>query len=119
MPSTARKKILFVPSRPLFSDQPAPPGVYRSVKMLAHRWVYYALGLECELLGLQRPERYQTDAEVVEALEAMVQTEPHVSALHLVNADTIIAAGLNPLCHLPLSLPRLALVPSERPPARG
>lgn len=118
MPSTARKKILFVPSRPLFSDQPAPPGVYRSVKMLAHRWVYYALGLECELLGLKRPERYQTDAEVVEALEDMMRIEPRPTALQLCNMDTIIAAGLDPACHLPLSLPRLALVPSERPPSR-
>ena len=106
MPSTARKKILYVPTRSLFSDEPAPPGVYRSVSKLAQRWVYYALGLECELLGLQRPERYQTDAEVVEALEDMMRDEPRPRACQLVNDDTISAAGLDPVFHRPLSLPR-------------
>lgn len=121
MPLSAKRKILYIPARPLFSDQPAPPGIYRSVRKLADRWVYYALGLECELLGLQRPARYQTDAEVVEALEDMMRDEPRPTALQLCNEDTLIAAGFDPLFHQPLSMPRparLFLVPSEPPPVR-
>lgn len=73
-----------VPARPLFSDVPAPPGVYRSVTQLAQRWVYYALGLECELLAVRRPSGHEPDAAVVAALRELVPDEPRVPTFVLI-----------------------------------
>lgn len=106
----------------MFSDLPAEPGVYRSVHQLAQRWVFYALGLECETLGCRRPECHETDDEVVAMLRELVPDEPRVPTLALVNEDSIIAAGLDPVFHRPLSLPRgggLALVRELSPPSPG
>jgi hypothetical protein len=104
MPTTA-KKLLYVPSRPVLSDRYAPPGVYRSAKKLARRWVYYLLGDNTQIVGIIRPATNQTDAEVVETLEAMMR-EREPTSLQLVNEDTVIAAGFDPIWTRPLSMPR-------------
>lgn len=104
MSASARPILPNVPRRSILSELPAPPGVYRSARKLARRWVYYALGLDRRLLGIHRPARYETDEQVVATLRELTR-ETTVPFRMLVNRDAIIAAGLDPLLHRPLSLP--------------
>lgn len=109
MRTSALRRDLPVPARPLYSRAPDPPDVYRSTALLRDRWVYYALGPDAEMLGCRRPQSNETDEEVVARLMALVHSvrEPGVPACALVNADSIIAHGFDPSFHRPLSLPRL------------
>lgn len=107
MRSAIQQKRSTVPARPLLSDEPAAPGVYHSLSQLNNRWVFYALGLEGMLLDCHHPRFNELDADVIAQLEELVRGEPRPTSLQLANADTVIAAGLDPAFHPPLSMPRL------------
>lgn len=107
MHSASQSKRSTVPARPLFSDAPAEPGVYRSLHMVRNRWVFYALGLENMFLNCRYPRLDELDEDVIAELEDLVEPELRPRTLALVNADTIIAAGLDPVFQRPFSLPRL------------
>lgn len=107
MHSASQSKRSTVPARPLFSDAPAEPGVYRSLHKVRDRWIFVALGLEGIFLGCRHPRFNELDDDVIAQLEALLPDEVRPSALALVNADAITAAGFDPSFHRPLSLPRL------------
>lgn len=107
MPSAGQRKRVTATARPLLSDAPAPPDVYHSLQKLNNRWVFYALGLDGAFLGCRHPRFNELDADVIEQLEELVRGEPRPTSVQLVNEDTIIAAGFDPVFHPPLSMPRL------------
>lgn len=115
--SVARRFNERPPVRSMLSDLPAPPGVYRSRFKYAQRWVYYALGIDAELLHAIRPADDETDDEVVHALRDMMRDEPRIPALRVLEAH---ATGrvLDVSFPRPFALPRLALVPAAPPPSR-
>jgi hypothetical protein len=84
MPSLAKRSRPTVPARPLFSRRPDRPGVYRSLTPAADRWVYYALGFECEMLGIRRPEGDETDEDVIRALRELMRDHVSPPALALI-----------------------------------
>lgn len=110
----ARHQDRTIPARPLYSDEPAPAGVYHSLARLGNRWVYYALGVEGAVLGCDVPRWHELDAAVIARMDALVRDEPRMPALVLVSDDALTAAGLDSRVHRSLALPRPVRPPVAR-----
>lgn len=109
MPVVQRHDVPLVPVRSMFSELPAPPDVYRAVRPLASRWVYYALGLDAQLMHAIRPGDDEADEDVIQALRDMMRDEPRIPALALMGEDQLRASGFSAGFPRLLSLPRPAL----------
>jgi hypothetical protein len=105
--SAKRDKRPTVPVRPLLSDAPAEPGVYHSCHQLGGRWVYYALGANCAILGCRHPSPEEQDDDVIAQLERLVREEPRCPVLTVLRGGGLMPLVLGLSSPSPATGPRL------------